>query len=245
MTFTHAYTLYCRKSRAAAISTRIRSPTLPLDEDADGETSQGTHNKKFKYTYDTAGREDRVNTTNRVAARRVQRGRSKDRSVLKPVPSRISKRPGLRRRIPESQYAINDSGEKLGDSQKTQQNELQDSNFTSPTTLPIHQADQRGNLNSQPSAPDQRVKPRGANVALHLESALRVTTRRTRASKSKRSTEINVESPTSSMVHKRRRRNSTQKARNSKQENRQRSPPREHKTKSGRVSKRPERFGFT
>ncbi|KAL8932204.1 MAG: hypothetical protein Q9216_006927 [Gyalolechia sp. 2 TL-2023] len=234
-----------KKSRAPAIPTRIRSPTLPLDEDADGETSRGTHNKKFKHTYDTAGRKGQVNTTNKVAARRVQKGRSKDRPVFKPVPSRISKRSGLRRRIPESQYVTNDLGEKLGDYQKTRQDELQDPNFTSPTTLPVYQADQPRNLNSQPNTPDQQVRPRRENIALHLETALRATTRSIRASMSKRSTEINVESPTSSMVHKTRWRNPAQKARNSKQENRQRPPPREYKTKSGRVSKRPQRFGFT
>ena len=235
---------YRRKSCVPAISTRVRSPTLPLDDDADGETSQGTHSTKLKHIDDTTGSDDRVSTTNIVATRKFRKERSKGRSVLKPVPSRISKRPGLRRRVPESRYATNESGKKLGGSQTTQQDELQDSNIASPSTLPIHQADQPGNLNSQPNAPDQQNQPRRAKVAPHLENAPRANTRRTRASKSKRSTEINVESPTSSMAHKRRRRNPAQKARNSKQENRERSPH-EHKTRSSRVSKRPERFGFT
>lgn len=237
-----------KKSRAPAPSTRIRSPTLPLDENADDKTDQWTGNKKSTSTNDTAGNEHRVNGARKATTPRTQKEKSKARSVLKPVPSRISKQPSnkrsLRRRIPRKQHEAKCLGEKAGDSQNTRQEEPQDSNLSPTTTLPAHQVDQPGNLNSQPNPPDQQVEPRRASLTLHPESAQRATRRRTRAPKSKPSTKINVESLTSSMVHKRRWHNPAQEARNPKQENRQRSP-REFKTKSGRVSKRPERLGFT
>ncbi|KAI9706708.1 MAG: hypothetical protein M1836_003718 [Candelina mexicana] len=221
-----------KKSRAPTPSTRIRSPTLPLDEDADGETDQWTGNKKSMST-STPG---------------LQKEKSKARSVLKPVSSRVSKQPSnqrsRRRRIPRKQHGAKYLGENAGDTQNPRQEKSQDSNLSSTTTtLPTHQVDQPGNLNSQPISPDRQVQPRRASIALHPESAQQATRRR-RAPKSKLSTKINVESSASSMVHKRRRQNPAQEVQNFKLKNRQQFSQ-EFKTKSGRVSKRPERLEFT
>ncbi len=150
----------------------------------------------------------------------------------------------LRRRTPKHQHKAKHLSEKTGNSQKTRQVEPQDSNFTSPATFPIHQADEPSNLNDQPNSFDQEVQSDRASIDLHREGAQRATRCRTRALKSKLSTKRNAESPASSTVPKRNRRNPAQRARHSKQKNEPKSP-RENKTRSGRVSKRPERFGFT
>jgi hypothetical protein len=119
----HAHASCPRKSRAPAPSTRIRSPTLPLDEDADGETDQWTGNKKSTSTNDTAGSEYWVNAARKATTPRPQKEKSKARSVLKPVSSRISKQPSnqrsLRRRISRKQHEAKYLGEKAGDSQNT------------------------------------------------------------------------------------------------------------------------------
>ncbi|KAL8645675.1 MAG: hypothetical protein Q9210_006575 [Variospora velana] len=214
----------------------------------DGETGQSTGNKQSPSTNDTRGIEHQVNVARNATTPRPQEGKSKARSVLKPVSSRISKQPlnqqrSLRHRIPRKHHEAENLGEKAGDSQKTRQEEPQDSNLTSTVTLPTHQVDPPGNLNGQPNSPDRQVQPRRASIALHPESVQRANRRRTRAPKSKLSTKINAESPTLIMILNRRGQNPTQKPRNSKQENRQRSP-REFKTKSGRISKRPKRLGF-
>ena len=189
-----------------------------------------------------------MNATRKATTPRLQKGKSKGHSILKPVSSRISKKPpqerSLRRRIPKVQHGAENLGEKLGDSQKTGQDEPQNSNFASPATLPPGQADQSGNLNNQPNPPTRQVQPHRTRIALHPNSVQRVTRRRTRAPQSQLSTKMNAESVISSMVHKRRRQNLARGAWHPKQENMQ-SSPRGYKTKSGRVSKRPERLVFT
>lgn len=251
----HAYTSYRRDrfadrfTRAPSLrSSRSRSLTLPLDEDADGVTGQGTDNKELTSIHDTANHEHRGNAAVKSTARRLQNGKTKADRVLKPVSSKISKPSpkgrGLRRRKLEQQHGATCLGEKTGNSRKTRPVGPQDSNFTSPATFPIHQPDQPGNLNDQPNSPDQEVQSHRASIGLHPEGGQRVTRSRARAPESKLSTTRNAGSLASSMAHKRSRQKPAQGARHSKQENRQKSS-REDKTRSGRVSKRPERFGFT
>ena len=169
-----------------------------------------------------------MNAARKATTPRLQKGKSKGHTVLKPVASRISKQPpqerSLRRRIPKAQHGTEDLGEKLGDSQKTGQDEPQNSKFASPTTLPPGQADESGNLNNQPNSPTRQVLPHETRIALHPDSVQRVTGRRTRAPQSKLSTKMNAESLISSMVHQRRRQNLARGARHPKQENMQWSP---------------------
>ena len=249
MPLPHAYALYFRKPRAPASPPRTRSPTLPLDEDTDGETDRETDNKNFISTHDTADHIHETSAASKAKTRELLKRKLKDHPVLKPAPSRISKQSpnerGLRRRILKPQHQAKSLNEKTENSQNTRQPDSQNSNFTSPTTLPTDHADQADNLNNQPNSLGQQIQPHRASVAPHLESAQRAITRRTRVPKRKFSTEVNANPPTiSNTVHKTRRRNRAQKARHPKEENTQRSP-REHKTHSGRVSKRPERLGFT
>lgn len=248
MSLSHAYALYRSDPHAPAKPTRTRSPTLPLDEDAGGETNQGTENKQSRSIYDIADHELRVSAASKATTRRLRNGKLKARPVLKPISSRISKQApnerSPRRRISKQQHEAKYLGEEPGDSQRTRQDDPQDSNYTHPATLPTHQVDQPGNLTNQPSSPDRQVQPYRASIAPHPKSAQRAVRRRTEAPKSKLFTKINAESPNLSMVYKRRRRNPAQEASRSKQEITQQSPQ-EYKTKSGRVSKRPERLGST
>lgn len=240
-----AYALYRRDRCSPAPSSRSRSLTLPLDEDADDETGQETDNEKFMSIHKTTGHAHRVNTTSKVITRNIQKRKSKASQVLKPVSSRISKQSpnkrSLQRRIPKQQYEAKQLGEKTGSSPKIRQDKPQESNLTSPATLPTHQVDQPGDLNNRQNSRGRQVRPHRASIALPPHSTQPATRRRAIALQNKK---INPESPTSSIARKRRRRNSAQGAWHSKQENRQRSPQ-EYKTKSGRVSKRPERLGFT
>ena len=239
----HAYASYHRDRSALAPSLHSRSPTLPLDEDADGETGQEKDNKEFTSMYDTASHEHRDNIAGKARTRRLQDGKSKVGRVLKPVSSRTSKQSikgrGIRRRTPQKQHEAKRLSKKTRNSQKTRPVERQDSNFTPPATFPIHQADQPGNINNQPNAPDQKVQSHRASINLHPEGVQRATRSRARALESKLSTKRNAESLAS-----RSRRSPAQRAQRSKLEKRRKSPP-EHKTRSGRVSKRPKRFGFT
>ena len=227
---------------------RRRSPTLPLEEDADGKTGQGTNNKEITSIYDTSDHEHRGNAAGRAMTRRLQNGKSKAGRVLKPVSSRISKQSPkdrvLRRRTPKQQHKAKHLSKKTGNSQETRQVEPQDSNLTSPATFPIHQADEPSNLNDQPNSFGQKVQSHRASIDLHREIAQRATRWRTRAVESKLPTKRNAESPASSMATKRSRRNPAQGARHLTQKNEPKSPQK-NKTRSGRVSKRPKRFGFT
>ena len=234
----HAYAVYHRKPRAPISPPRTRSPTLPLDED-----------EKFIFRHDTAGHVHQTSAASKTTTRRLQKRTSKDRPFLKPVPSRISKKPpnerSLRRRIPkQQQHQAKCLDERPKDSQKKRQDGPHDSNLISSATLPTHQADQPGNLNSQPNSPGRQVQPHRANNAPHLDSAQHTTRRRTRAHKSKPSTKANANPLISSAFHKTKRRDQAQEARHSKQQDTQRSL-RKHKTLRGRVSKRPQRLGFT
>ncbi|KAI4139980.1 MAG: hypothetical protein L6R39_006021 [Caloplaca ligustica] len=244
----HAYASYLRDRSVPATLLRSRSPTLPLDEDAGGERGQGTYNKELMSIYDTASHEHRGNAAGKATTRRLQNGKSTARRVLKPVSSRISKTSPkervLRHGTPRQQHEAAHSGEKMGNSQKTRQVEPQDSNFTSPATFPIHQADEPGNLNDQPYSCDQELQSHRESIDIHREGAQRATSSRTRALESKLSIKRNAESPASSKIPKRSRRNPAQGARHKKQKD-ERKIPRENKTRRGRVSKRPEKYGFT
>lgn len=237
MPLPHTHALCRRKPRALISPPRTRSPTLPLDED-----------EKFIFRPGTAGHVHQTSAASKATTLRLQKGKSKDRPVLKPVPSRISKQSpnerSLRHRIPKQQHQAKCLDKKPEDSPKKRQDEPQDSNFTSSATLPPHQADQPGNLNNQPISPSRKAQLHRASNLPHLESAQRATRRRTRVPRSKLSTKVNAKPLPSSTVHKTRRRNQAQEARHPKQQNTQPSP-REHKTLRGRVSKRPGRLGFT
>ena len=242
----HAYASYNRDRSAPAPSLRSRSPTLPLDEDADGETGQGTDNKELTSMYDTASHEHRG--TGKATTSRLQDGKSEVGRVLKPVSSGISKQPtkkrGIRRLTLQKQHEAKHLGEKTRNSQKMRQVEPQDSNFTFSATFPIHQANQPGNLNDQPNLPNQKVRSYRASINLHPEGTQRITRSWARTLKSKLSTKRNAESLASSIVDKGSRRSPAQEAQHSKLEKRRKSP-RKQKARSGRVSKKPERFGFT
>ena len=244
-----AYASYLRY-RIPPTSLPYRSPTLtlPLEEDADGETHQGADNKELRSIDDTTSHEHRGNAASQARTRSVQSGKSKAGQALKPVSSRISKQSpkqrALRRRTPKQQHEAKHVGGRTGNSQKTRQVEPQDSNSTSSATFSTHHANEPGNLNDRPNSFDKEVQSHGASTDLYRERAQRATRSRTRALENKLSTKRKARSPASSMVPKRNRRNPAQGARRSKQEEKRKSP-RENKTRSGRVSKRPERFGFT
>ena len=249
MPLPHAYALYRRKPHVPASPPRTRSPTLPLDEDTDGETGRGTYSKSFTSRHDTVEHIHETSAASKATTRGRPERKSKVHPVLKPVPSRISKQPhnerNLRRRILKHQHQTKSMGGRTENSQITRQPDPQNSNFTSPTAFPTHHADQAGNLNNQPKSLGRQVQPHRASIAPHLESAQRATTRRTRVPKRKPSTKVNTKPPTTSnIVHEKGRQDRAQKARHLKQQNTQKSP-REHKTHSGRVSKRPGRLGFT
>ncbi|KAL8903754.1 MAG: hypothetical protein Q9207_003714 [Kuettlingeria erythrocarpa] len=131
--------LSLQEARALAPSTRIRSPTLPLDEDADGETNQWTGNKKLASTNDTAGSEHRVNAARKATATGPQKEKSEARSV------------------PRKQHEAKYLEEKAGDSQKARQEKAHGLNSSSTTTLSVHQVDQPGHPNSQSNPPGRQV----------------------------------------------------------------------------------------
>lgn len=112
-------------------------------------------------------------------------------------------------------------------------------------TLPLNEDADGETIHETHNKKFKQNQRRKANAALHPENVLRAATRKIRASKNKRSTEITIGPPTSSMIHKEKWRIPAQKTRSSKQQNKQLFLFRERKTKSGRVSKAPERFGFT
>ncbi|MCJ1308053.1 hypothetical protein MMC25_001703 [Agyrium rufum] len=207
-----------------------RSPTLPLDEDADGETGQGIDNAELLST--------------------LQDGKSITSRVLKPVSARISKPASKervrRRRTSDQQREAKHWGDKMGISRKPRAVEPQVSSFSYTRSFYyIYQAGEPVNLKDQLKASNQQVQSHRASIDLHREGAQHTTRSRMRAAlESKPIAKRKAESPASSMLLKRSRRTLAQMATPHSKRKNERNSPRENRTRSGRVSKRPEKFGF-
>jgi hypothetical protein len=224
-----------RNPRDPAPPIRSRSPTLPLDEEADGAV-QGTDSRQPTPIYENVGHQPRINATSKTTARTVQNQRSKTRPVLKPVVSRITKespnRRSVRHKFPYQQKKDKCSTGKW-DLRITRQDVLQKSRF--PASIPS------SSLNNRLNPPGRRILPHRASIARYPDSAKRSIRETATALENKPFIKINAE-PRLSSACKRRRPNPAQEKRGSAQENKWCTP--EYKTRSGRVSKRPMRLGY-
>ena len=240
--------MYRRASRALASPPRTRSPTLPLDENADGQHCEDTNSKRLTSIHDVACREHRVNVARKVSTlKKLPQTNSKARSVLSPSSSIISKRSppsrSLRRRTSKDSYEAKKQCEDIGKSDKTRPDQARRSHLTSLEASQPRQGDQPSKITKEPSSHKRQLQPHRVHTALHPETAPRTTGSRTELPKSNRSAKIDADVLRMSTIRPKRQRKPAEKLRHSNSVKKQVSPQ-ELRTKSGRVSKRSERFGF-
>lgn len=132
-----------RKTRDLTLSIHSPSPTLPLEKDEDVETEHAAGKSRSTSVHNTTGSEHGVSVARKAITPGLQKEKSGALSVLKPVPSRISKqlpRERSSRRCNPRKY----SGPRHFDTlfrsfYQKREGKRQNSSFVPMAALPAHQ----------------------------------------------------------------------------------------------------------